>query len=80
MTDNSKIFLQQERLWKGGIVPCFPPLLTLPFNKKEQNYWCQVTEICQTLSMVSVDYGQGRIQGVRMRGLYPPTTHFQKCF
>ena len=27
--------------------------------------------------MVSVDYGQGRIQGVRMRSMRPPTRHFQ---
>ena len=39
-------------------------LLTLPFSKKEQNEWHQVTEISQTLLMVSVAYGQGRIQGV----------------
>ena len=34
-------------------------LLALPFSKKEQNQWCQVTEVpvCQTPSMVSVAYG-----------------------
>ena len=36
-----------------------PLLLTLPFSKKEQNQWCQVTEICQTLLIVFVAYGQG---------------------
>ena len=51
----------------GGIVP-WPPFLTLPFSKKEQNYWCQATEICQTLLMVFEAYGQGLIQGGKMRG------------
>ena len=41
-----------------------PPLSTLPFTKKEQNEWFQVTEICQTFLMVSVAYGQGQIQMV----------------
>ena len=41
----------------GGIVPCFPSILTLPFSKKEQ--MVPVTEICQTtLLMVFVVYGQ----------------------
>ena len=36
--------------------------------------------MCQTLLMVSVAYGQGRIQGGggRMRGMHPSTNHFQK--
>ena len=64
----------------GAIVLCTPPLLTLLFSKKLQNQWCQVTEIRHTLLMVSVAYGQGRIKGVRMRGMHPPTSHFQTCF
>ena len=64
----------------GGIVSCPPFFLTSSFSKKEQNSWCQVTQIRQTLLMVSVDYGRGRIQGVRMRGMHPPTRHFSKCF
>ena len=58
------------------------PLLTLPFTKKEQNEWSQVIEIFQILLMVSVAYGQGRIQG-RMRvmlTMHSPTSYFQKCF
>ena len=39
-----------------------------------------MTEVCQTLLMVFVTYGQGRIQGGRMRGMHPPTNHFQKYF
>ena len=41
-----------------------PSLLILPFSKKEQNQWCQVTEMCQTFLMVSVAYDQGRIHWV----------------
>ena len=41
-----------------------PPLLPLPFSKQGQNQLCQVTEICHTLLMVSVAYGQGRTRGV----------------
>ena len=41
-----------------------PSLLILLFSKEEQNQWCQVTEMCETFLMVSVAYGQGRIQGV----------------
>ena len=48
----------------------WPPLLTLPFSKK--NKWCQVTEIWQTLLVVFVAYGQGN--GVR--GMYPPHQPF----
>ena len=60
---------------------CHAPLLTLPFSTKEQNYWCQVvTEMCQTLLMVSVANGQERIQGGMMRGMHFPTSHSQKCF
>ena len=40
------------------------PLLTFPFSKKEQNKWCQVTEIYVTLLMVFVAYDVGQIQGV----------------
>ena len=36
--------------------------------------------ICRTLLMVSVAYGQGRILGGRMRVMHPPTGHFQKFF
>ena len=61
-------------------LPPPPPRLTMSFSKKEQNQWCQVTEICQTLLMVSVPYSQGRNQGGRMRVMHPPTSHFQKCF
>ena len=66
-------------LW--GIHWAMPPIhLTLPFSKKEQNEWCQVTEICQALLMASVAYGQGRMQGGRMRRMHPPKSHFQKFF
>ena len=41
-----------------------PPFSDSAFGKKEQNYWYQVTEICQTLLMVYVAHGHGRIQGV----------------
>ena len=37
-------------------------------------------EINQTVLMMSVAYGQGRIPGGRMRGMHPPTSHFQKHF
>ena len=30
--------------------------------------------------MVSVAYGQGRIQGSTMRGMHPPTSHFENVF
>ena len=50
------------------------------FCKKEQNQWCQVIEILQTLLMVSVAYGQVRIQRSRMRGMHLLTSHFQNCF
>ena len=39
-------------LGEGAIRYCAmppPPPLTLPFSKKEQNLWCQVTEICHRL-------------------------------
>ena len=62
------------------IVPWTPLFLTLPFSKKEQSYGCQVAETCRTLLMVSVAYGQGRIQRGGMRGMYPSTSQFQKCF
>ena len=39
----------------GGHCAMSPPLLTLPFSKKEQ--WCQVTEMCQALLMAFVPYG-----------------------
>ena len=53
-------------------------LLTLSFYTKKQNLWCQVTEICQTYLMVFVAYGQGRIQGDRIKGMPPTTSHFGK--
>ena len=56
------------------------PLLALFFSKKEQNKWSQMTEICQTLLMASVAYGQGRIQRGWMRGMHPPISHFQAFF
>ena len=56
-----------------------PPPLTLPVSKNEQNEWCQVIEICQTLSMVSAAYGQGRIQGGRMRGIHLSKTIFKNA-
>ena len=37
----------------------------------------QVAEICQTLVIVSVDYDQGRLQGVSMRSMHLPTSHFK---
>ena len=55
-------------------------ILTLPFSKQEQYHWCQVTEICHILLMVSVAYGQGRIQRSRMRDMHLPTSYFQKYF
>ena len=65
----------------GALGHAPPPLLTPTFSKKEQRQWCQVTEICQILLMVSVAYGQGRIQGGRMIEEYASSTgHFQKCF
>ena len=68
-----------KSIFKGGaIVPC--SLLTLPLSKKEQHYWCQMTNICHNLLVVSVAYGQGRIQRGRMRDMHPPNSHFQKCF
>ena len=72
----------QELFKSGAIVPCPPPPLswTLFFSKQEQYYRCQVTKSCQILLVVSVAYGQGRIQGGRMRDMHPPTSHFQKCF
>ena len=39
-----------------------------------------MTEICQTLLMVSVASVQGRILEGRMSGMHLPTSHFQKCF
>ena len=56
-------------------MPCSPPLLTMPFRKKE-NLWCQVTKLCQTLLMVSVAYSQGQIQG----GRYLLTSHLKNVF
>ena len=63
-------------VFSGGALCHAFPLLTLPFSKKEQNYWRQVTEICQTLSTVFVAYGQRRIQGSKMKGMHLPTSHF----
>ena len=58
-------------------MPC-PLFLNLLFSKKKQDYWWQVTEICQTLFMVSVAYGLGdRMRSVEF--MHPPTSHFQKC-
>ena len=62
--------------------------LTLLFGKKEQNQWCKVTEIIdsityQTVLMVSVAYGQparGGSQGGRMRGMRPPPAIFKNIF
>ena len=53
------------------------PYLTRPLNKIIKIR--QVTEVCQALLMVSVAYGQGRIQRGRMRGMHPPFSHFQTC-
>ena len=39
-----------------------------------------LTEICQTLLMVSVAYGQGRIQKGKICHMNLPTSHFQKHF
>ena len=39
-----------------------------------------MTDIYQNLLMVSVAHGQGRILGDEMRGMHPPTSHFQKIF
>ena len=39
-----------------------------------------MTESCLTLLMVSVAYGQWRIQGVKTRGMHPPTSYFQNVF
>ena len=41
---------------------------------------CQVTEICQTLLMVSVAYGQGRIQGGLDEGYTSSHQSFSKMF
>ena len=62
----------------GGHCAMPPLFLTLPFRKKEQNQWSQVTETYQLLA-VFVAYGQGRIRGVgfRMRGMHQP---FLKMF
>ena len=57
-----------------------PPILTPSFRKKEQNYRCQVTEIGLTLLMISVVYGQGQIQGTRMRDMHPPPAIFKNAF
>ena len=57
-----------------------PLLLTRPFSKKNKINGAKI-EICQqTLLMVSVAYGQGWIQGGRMRSMRPPTSHLKKCF
>ena len=58
-------------VFRGGI-----PLLTVSFSKKEQNERCQVTEVCQTLLMVSVTYGHGLIQGGRIR-VFPSQAIFK---
>ena len=65
----------ETRAYLGGHFAMPPPPLILPFSKKEQNKWCQVTKICQAL-LISVVYGQGG----RMMGTHPPISHFQKCF
>ena len=39
-----------------------------------------MTEICQTFLMVSAAYGQGRIQGVKMRGTHLPPVIFRTVF
>ena len=39
-----------------------------------------MTEICQTVAMVSVAYGQGRIQGGRIKGIHPPLAMFKNVF
>ena len=56
----------------------WPPLLALPFNKK--NKWCHLTEICQTLWMVFVADGVGQIQVGGLRGMYPPHYPFSTLF
>ena len=58
---------------------CHAPPFRLCFlvKKKKIN---GAAEICQTILMVSVAYGQGWIQAGRMRGMHFPTSHFQKCF
>ena len=38
-----------------------------------------MTEICQTLLMVSVAYGQRRIQRGRMRNVHPPSSISEMC-
>ena len=60
-------------------MPCPSFLLTLLFSKKEQNFWCLMSEICQTFLMVSVVMAKTD-PGGRMRGMHPPTSRFQKCF
>ena len=41
---------------------------------------CKVTEICQTFFLVSIAYGQGRIQGVKMRDMHLPPVIFKTVF
>ena len=36
-----------------------------------------MTQICLTLLIVSVGYGQGRIRGLGLRNMHPPTTIFR---
>ena len=72
--------IRSTRAYLGAGLLCHAPLLTLPFSKKEQYWWCQVTKTCQILLVVSVPYDQGRIQRGRMRDMHSPSSHFQKCF
>ena len=68
----------QERILGRGLLCHGPPLLILPFSKKEQNEWRQVTETCQAFLIVSVAFGKGG----RMRGMQYASFHlpFSKMF
>ena len=56
------------------------PLLILPFSKNNKIMIPSdpVTEICLTLLMFSLAYGQGRIEGGRLRSMHP--ANFKSTF
>ena len=67
-------FVLNFKLCPPPLIYAWPPLVVCSAAGSPR-----VTELCQTLSMVFVAYGQGRIQGGRMSGIHPLTSHFQQC-
>ena len=54
--------------------------LTLLFSKKEQNQWCQMSEIYWAVLMVSVTYGQDGSRGVGRGVCILPPAIFKIAF